>query len=76
MSLLLFHGMVQVKHAVFQLQNNTVEEIMRQNKKIIVVLNPSIQDNFKKNIFNKQLSKFRKIQVQGMKIVNVFVINT
>ena len=55
-SLLLFHGTGTGKTcSSISIAEQYAEELMRQNKKIIVVLNPSIQDNFKKNIFNKQL---------------------
>ena len=75
-SLLLFHGTGTGKTCTsISIAEQYSEEIMRQNKKIIVVLNPSIQDNFKKNIFNKQLVNVEN-PGSGNETINVFVINT
>ena len=43
------------------------DELERNHKKIIVVLNPSIQENFRKNIFNIQSYKSKKVNQQCLR---------
>ena len=43
------------------------EELERNHKKIIVVLNPDIQENFRKNIFNIQRYKSKKVNQQCLR---------
>ena len=43
------------------------DELERNHKKIIVVLNQDIQENFRKNIFNIQSYKSKKVNQQCLR---------
>ena len=64
-SMLLYHGTgVGKTFSVFLLPNFYSDELERLNKKIVILLNPSIQANFLKNIFN--INKLK----EGRPIIN------
>ena len=67
-SLLLYHGTGTGKTcSSISIAEQFSEELERNHKKIIVVLNPSIQENFRKNIFNIQRYKSKKVNQQCLR---------
>ena len=67
-SLLLFHGVGTGKTCTsISIAEQFSDELERNHKKIIVVLNPSIQENFRKNIFNIQSYKSKKVNQQCLR---------
>jgi hypothetical protein len=72
-SMLLFHGTGVGKTCTsISIAEQYTEELKSQNKKIIILLNPSIKANFIKNIFNIQRVKqgIPKYQCTGDKYLN------
>lgn len=67
-SLLLYHGVGTGKTCTsISIAEQFSAELERNHKKIIVVLNPSIQENFRKNIFNLQNYKSKKVNQQCLR---------
>ena len=67
-SLLLYHGTGTGKTcSSISITEQFSEELERNHKKIIVVLNPSIQENFRKNIFNIQKYKSKRVNQQCLR---------
>lgn len=67
-SLLLYHGTGTGKTCTsISIAEQFSDELERNHKKIIVVLNPSIQENFRKNIFNLQKYKSKKVNQQCLR---------
>ena len=67
-SLLLYHGVGTGKTcSSISIAEQFSAELERNHKKIIVVLNPSIQENFRKNIFNLQNYKSKKVNQQCLR---------
>ena len=67
-SLLLYHGTGTGKTcSSISIAEQFSEELERNHKKIIVVLNPSIQENFRKNIFNIQKYKSKRVNQQCLR---------
>ncbi len=63
--LLLFHGTgVGKTCSSISIAEQYSEVLEKYNKKIIILLNPSIEDNFRKNIFNPGTLKTKKITQQ------------
>lgn len=63
--LLLFHGTgVGKTCSSISIAEQYTEVLEKYNKKIIILLNPSIEDNFRKNIFNPATLKTKKIHQQ------------
>ena len=63
--LLLFHGTgVGKTCSSISIAEQYTEVLEKYNKKIIILLNPSIEDNFRKNIFNPSTLKTKKIHQQ------------
>jgi hypothetical protein len=68
-SMLLFHGTGVGKTCTsISIAEQYSEELKKYNKKIIILLNPSIEENFKKNIFNIQ--KINENQCTGSKYLD------
>ena len=66
--LLLFHGTgVGKTCSSISIAENFKEVLMETNKKITILLNPSIKDNFIKNIFNIEKLKQGKVEEQCTK---------
>ena len=66
--LLLFHGTgVGKTCSSISIAENFKEVLMETNKKITILLNPSIKDNFIKNIFNIEKLKESKVEDQCTK---------
>tara|TARA_Y100000590_G_scaffold470766_1_gene669720 strand:- start:1644 stop:5162 length:3519 start_codon:yes stop_codon:yes gene_type:complete len=64
-SLLLFHGTgVGKTCSSISIAEQFSEELEKYNKKIFILLNPSIKENFKKNIFNIGKVRTKKIKEQ------------
>jgi hypothetical protein len=67
-SLLLFHGTgVGKTCSSISIAEQYSNELEKYNKKVIILLNPSIEDNFKKNIFNVDKIKSKKTQEQCLR---------
>ena len=67
-SLLLFHGTgVGKTCSSLSIAEGYSEELEKNHKKIIVVLNPSIKENFKKNIFNIVKYRTKKVHQQCLR---------
>ena len=67
-SLLLYHGVGTGKTCTsISIAEQFSAELESNHKKIIVVLNPSIQENFRKNIFNLQNYKSKKVNQQCLR---------
>ena len=67
-SLLLYHGVGTGKTCTsISIAEQFSAELESKHKKIIVVLNPSIQENFRKNIFNLQNYKSKKVNQQCLR---------
>ena len=72
-SMLLFHGTGVGKTCTsISIAEQYIDEIERQNKKVVILLNPSIKANFMKNIFNvnKLKSGMTYYQCTGEKYLN------
>ena len=66
--ILLFHGTgVGKTCSSISIAENFKETIRETNRKIVILLNPSIKDNFIKNIFNIELLKYSKATEQCTK---------
>lgn len=67
-SLLLFHGTgVGKTCSSISMAEQYSAELEKYNKKVIILLNPSIEDNFKKNIFNIDKLRTKKTHEQCLR---------
>ena len=63
--ILLFHGTgVGKTCSSISIAEQYVDVLEKYNKKVIILLNPSIEDNFRKNIFNPSTLKTKKVTQQ------------
>ena len=63
--ILLFHGTgVGKTCSSISIAEQYTEVLQKYNKKVIILLNPSIEDNFRKNIFNPGTLKTKKVSQQ------------
>ena len=63
--ILLFHGTgVGKTCSSISIAEQYTEILEKYNKKVIILLNPSIEDNFRKNIFNPGSLKTKKVTQQ------------
>ena len=63
--ILLFHGTgVGKTCSSISIAEQYTSVLEKYNKKIIILLNPSIEDNFRKNIFNPGTLKTKKVHQQ------------
>lgn len=63
--ILLFHGTgVGKTCSSISIAEQYIDVLEKYNKKVIILLNPSIEDNFRKNIFNPSTLKTKKVTQQ------------